>query len=44
MDGYSNGFNINQIRKEMQQMRAECNCNKMDYTNYNFDSDDYYDD
>ena len=52
MDGHSNGFNINQIRKEMQQMRAEimqqiraeCNCNKMDYTNYNFDSNDYYDD
>ena len=52
MDGHSNGFNINQIRKEMQQMRAEimqqiraeCNFNKMDYTNYNFDSNDYYDD
>ena len=55
-DGYSNGFDINQIRNEiemkmqqikteiMQQIRAECNCNKMDYTNYNFDSNDYYDD
>ena len=51
MDGHSNGFNINQIRKEMQQMRAEimqqiraeCNCKKMDY-NYNFDSNEYYDD
>ena len=52
MDGHSNGFNINQIRKEMRQMRAEimqqirteCNCKKMDYTNYNYDSNDYYDD
>ena len=38
MDGYSNGFNINQIRNidtrlrriemKMQQIRAECNCKK----------------
>ena len=54
MDGYSNGFSIDQIRyidtrfrrmeMKMQQIRAECNCKKMDYTNYNFDSNDYYDD
>ena len=53
-DGYSNGFDINQIRNEfemklkqirteMQQIRAECNCKNNDY-NYNLDSNDYYDD
>ena len=52
MDGYSNGFDINQIRNidtrlrriemKMQQIRAECNCKKMDY-NY-FDSNNSYDD
>ena len=51
MDGHSNGFDINQIRKEMQQIiraemqqiRSDCNCKKRDY-NYNFDASDYYDD
>ena len=31
------------IEMKMQQIRAECNCKKMDY-NYNFDSNEYYDD
>ena len=53
MDGYSNGFSIDQIRyidtrfrrmeMKMQQIRAECNCKKMDY-NHNDSNDDYYDD
>ena len=50
MDGYSNGFSMNQIRyidrtieMKMQQIRAECNCKKLDY-NDNYDSNDYYDD
>ena len=55
LSGYSYGFDINKIRNEMemkmqqikteimQQIRAECNCKKMD-DNHNFDSNDYYDD
>ena len=58
VDGYSNGFDINQIKnidrriemkmqqiktEIMQQIRAECNCKNNDY-NYNFDSNEYYDD